>query len=419
MKKLLIFKLNVFWLTVILCLSFNSFILAKSYLPDIVLNMQINNSIMEINGKEADIDHGQNTTPIISNGRTLVPIRAIIEAFNGQVFWDELTQTVTLKMENNTLKLQIDRTKAFLNDREYTLDVAPQIINGRTMLPIRFIAESFNLGVAWNDTEQQVYIVRNSFSTEESDALRKTLPAYFGQAYVTINNNIPFFEDYEIINAPFEYYNTPDALGRCNVSMASISEDIMPTTERESLSSVTPTGWNNKKYDIVEGGYIYNRCHLIGYQLSGENENAQNLITGTRYLNINGMLPFENMVDDYVEETDNRVMYRVTPIFGENNLVADGVLIEAYSIEDCGAGISFCVYCYNVQPGIFINYETGENNLVEDLTSSDADILNKIYRTPTGKRYHTDANCGGSNSYEITLDDAVNAGLTPCQKCAY
>ena len=414
---------------IVSCLFSSTFVFADGYDSDVVVSMQINNPIMEINGQKSEIDTGNNTTPVISNGRTLVPIRAIIEAFNGNVYWDGSTQTVTLKIADDCIILKINSTTAYLNEYEYTLDVSPQIINGRTMLPIRFIAEGFNLGVAWDGNEQRVFIIRNSFDDEEYQELMSILPSYSGQAYVSINNNIPYFEEYEIINASFEYYSSLDELGRCDVTMASISEDIMPTGERESIGSVTPTGWKNNKYDVVSGGYIYNRCHLIGYQLTGENANERNLITGTRYLNIDGMLPFENRVDDYIENTGNHVMYRVTPVFTDSNLVADGVLMEAYSVEDEGRGISFCVYCYNVQPYIYIDYRTGDNYLsentpiVEDTPTSENiaqpnnNTSQKIYKTPTGKRYHFDPDCGGKNSFETTYNEAISSGLTPCKKC--
>ncbi len=417
-------------LCVLVCLFSSTFVAAAGYDADVVVSMQINNPIMEVNGQKSEIDIGNNTAPVIINGRTLVPIRAIIETFNGNVYWDEATQAVTLKMGQDSILLQINSTTAYLNGYAYTLDTSPQIINGRTMLPIRFIAEGFNLGVAWDGNEQRVFIIRNSFDDEEYQELMRILPSYSGQAYVSIHNNIPYFEEYEIINASFEYYSSLDELGRCDVTMASISEDIMPTGERESISAVTPTGWNNKKYDVVEGGYIYNRCHLIGYQLTGENANERNLITGTRYLNINGMLPFENMVDDYIEVTGNHVMYRVTPVFTENNLVADGVLMEAYSVEDNGAGVSFCVYCYNVQPSVYIDYKSGENYLAGSMPTAGATFVpenttqqtvhngQSVYKTPTGKRYHLDPDCGGKNSYETTYNDAISAGLTPCKKCA-
>ena len=186
------------------------------------------------------------------------------------------------------------------------------------------------------------------------------IPAYSGSPYVEINGNLPFFEQSDYTTKSYETYSALDALGRCGVASACIGLDIMPTDERESsLSSVTPSGWNQVKY---EGTYLYHRCHLIGFQLTGENANEKNLITGTGYMNVTGMLPFENMVDDYIEETGNHVLYRVTPIYEGNNLVASGVLMEAYSVEDEGDGITFCVYVYNVQPGITINYKTGESN---------------------------------------------------------
>ena len=163
----------------------------------------------------------------------------------------------------------------------------------------------------------------------------------------------------------FEEYSDLDNLGRCGVAMASVGQDIMPTEERGSIGQIKPAGWHTVKYDCVDGKYLYNRCHLLGYQLTGENANERNLITGTRYLNVDGMLPFENMVADYVMETGNHVMYRVTPIYTGNNLVADGVLMEGYSVEDQGEGITFCVYVYNVQPGVRIDYATGDSSLAE------------------------------------------------------
>lgn len=194
------------------------------------------------------------------------------------------------------------------------------------------------------------------------------IPDYSGAAYVELEGNQPRFANEEITVKSFERYADLDALGRCGETLACIGKDLMPTAERESISSVKPTGWVNNKYDtdLVDGGYIYNRCHLIGFQLTGENANRQNLITGTRYLNIEGMLPFENMVADYVKETGNHVMYRVTPLFAGNNLLPSGVRMEAYSVEDDGEGICFHVFAYNVQPGITINYATGENWLNED-----------------------------------------------------
>lgn len=184
------------------------------------------------------------------------------------------------------------------------------------------------------------------------------IPAYSGSEYVTVNNNTPFFSDAEIVTEAYEKYSKLDSLGRCTVAMASLHKSLMPSEDRESISSVTPTGWIQAKYDCISGKYLYNRSHLIGFQLSGENALEENLITGTRYLN-EAMIPFENMVAAYLKETGNHVMYRATPIFVGDNLLASGVLLEAYSAEDNGEGIFFNVFFYNVQPGVVINYSTG------------------------------------------------------------
>ena len=192
---------------------------------------------------------------------------------------------------------------------------------------------------------------------------RATLPEYSDSPYVIVNNNEPFFTENDMTADSFEYYGELDELGRCTVAYASIGKDLMPTEKRGSIGSVKPTGWHTVKYDIVDGKYLYNRCHLIGYQLTAENANKNNLITGTRYLNVDGMLLFENMVADYIKETNNHVLYRVTPIFTGDNLLADGVLMEAESVEDNGEGISYNVFCYNVQPGVKIDYVTGDSSL--------------------------------------------------------
>ena len=194
-----------------------------------------------------------------------------------------------------------------------------------------------------------------------------SIPKYKDSPYVVINNNIPSFNENDYTGRVFEKYSELDSLGRCGVAYASICKEIMPEGKRESISSVKPTGWRTDKYPgLVDGNYLYNRCHLIGYQLAGENANNKNLITGTRYMNVQGMLPFENEVDEYIEKnTKNHVLYKVTPIFEGNNLVANGVQMEAYSVEDKGKGVCFNVYVYNVQPGITINYKTGESKLAE------------------------------------------------------
>ena len=191
------------------------------------------------------------------------------------------------------------------------------------------------------------------------------IPQFSGQPYIVLENNVPEFDDEHLTSNSFEKYSLLDSLGRCGPAVACIGRDIMPTEERGSIGQVKPSGWQISKYDFVDGKYLYNRCHLIGYQLTGENANEENLITGTRYFNVEGMLPFENMVAEYVEQTGNHVLYRVTPVFEESNLVANGVIMEAKSVEDNGSGICFNVFVYNVQPGVVIDYMTGESWLAE------------------------------------------------------
>lgn len=220
----------------------------------------------------------------------------------------------------------------------------------------------------------------------------QNIPAFSGDPYVIINNNQPEFTDDDITDESYEYYSPLDSLGRCGYAMACIGYDLMPTEDRESISQVKPTGWVQGQYDSVDGKSLYNRCHLIGFQLTGENANKQNLITGTRYCNVDGMLPFENMVADYIKETRNHVLYRVTPIFDEEDLVARGVQMEAWSVEDEGEGVCFNVYVYNAQPGITIDYATGENwesgqTQNEETTESTSYILNT-----NSQKFH-DENC--------------------------
>jgi DNA-entry nuclease len=208
-------------------------------------------------------------------------------------------------------------------------------------------------------------------SSQFSENYRKAaasldIPEYSGQAYAVINNNIPFFNDEDKQTNTFESYSDLDSLGRCQVAYANVSRELMPTKERGEIGNIKPSGWKQAEYEgLVDSSppYLYNRCHLIAYCLTAENANEKNLITGTRYMNAEGMLPFEEQVAKYLDQYDNHVLYRVTPIFEGDNLVASGVLMEAYSVEDEGAGICFCVYCYNVQPGVYIDYRTGESRL--------------------------------------------------------
>lgn len=189
----------------------------------------------------------------------------------------------------------------------------------------------------------------------------KNVPEFSGTAYVVIDDNQPAFSEKDLTTKSYEYYSPLDRLNRCGYAMACIGKDLMPKEERGSIGQVKPSGWQTVKYDFVDGKYLYNRCHLIGFQLTGENANKCNLITGTRFMNVEGMLPFENMVADYIKETGNHVLYRVTPVFHDDELVARGVQIEAFSVEDNGEGICFHVYVYNNQPGVVIDYMTGHS----------------------------------------------------------
>ena len=249
-------------------------------------------------------------------------------------------------------------------------------IKSKILAGILALAIVFSLTACGNENILNYSTSSNSSSTisnSSEDISLENIPEYSGSPYVVVNNNIPYFSNDELTTTPFEIYSDLDSLGRCGPAYANICLDLMPTEDRESISDVTPSGWVNKSYDFVDGKYLYNRCHLIGFQLAGENANEKNLITGTRYMNVDGMLPFENMVADYVKETENHVLYRVTPIFEENNLVVSGVLIEAESVEDNGEGVLFCVYCYNVQPGVVINYATGDNTAAENTDASVSD----------------------------------------------
>ncbi len=267
------------------------------------------------------------------------------------------------------------------------------------------------------------------------------IPEYTDSPYVAVNGNVPYFTEDDLTAVSFERYSDLDSLGRRGVAYASISTDTMPTEKRGSIGEVKPTGRINAKYDFVDGKYLYNRCHLIGYQLTAENANEKNLITGTRYLNVQGMLPFENLTADYVKETGNHVMYRVTPIFEGDNLVASGVLMEAKSVEDEGDGVLFCVYVYNVQPGVTIDYATGKSELAKsgstggsqsgstsgtgktDAGTSGKESGTYILNTKTMKFHRTDCdsvkNIKSENRKEYTgeREKLINEGYEACKSC--
>lgn len=251
------------------------------------------------------------------------------------------------------------------------------------------------------------------------------IPEYTGSAYTVLNDNIPDFPEEDFTEESFETYSDMDSLGRCGVAYANIGEDLMPTTKRGSIGQVKPSGWHTVKYDSVDGKYLYNRCHLIGYQLTAENANEKNLITGTRYLNTEGMLPFENMVADYIKETGNHVLYRVTPLFDGNNLVATGVQMEAESVEDKGDGILYNVFCYNIQPGITIDYKSGDSSENEDMpVQTEAASVSEFVLNTSSKKFHKPS-CSSISKikqenkevYKGSRDALISQGYDPCKKC--
>ncbi len=286
-----------------------------------------------------------------------------------------------------------------------------------------------------------------SVGDDNSKAVLSEIPAYSGRPYVVINDNVPSFNKYELTTKAYETYASLDASGRCGGAVASCGREIMPSPdeERGSISSVKPSGWVQAQYDCVSGKYLYNRCHLLGWQLSAENANKRNLITGTRYMNTEGMLPFENMVADYIRETDNHVAYRVTPIYDGSDLVATGVQMEAYSVEDDGEGICFNVFCYNVQPGVEIDYSTGRSRAADGNrettkkpvvvvtpttekqveTTKQQDVVTGQYvlNINTKKIHKTDChhinrmNESNKKSYSGSLDSLYSQGYTTCGTC--
>lgn len=252
------------------------------------------------------------------------------------------------------------------------------------------------------------------------------------EPYIKVNGNVPRFSDEEKKTAAaFENYSDLDALGRCGVAFACVGKETMPTEERGPIGSIKPSGWHSVKYDFVDGKYLYNRCHLIGYQLTAENANEKNLITGTRYLNTKGMLPFENMVSDYVKETGNHVLYRVTPVFEGKNLVASGVYMEAYSVEDDGDGICFYVYVFNRQPGVKIDYLTGdsvadgtvESASGETTSAEKEETKTYVLNISNGKFHLPDCDSVKKMKEEnkqimkCKRSELINAGYSPCGSC--
>ena len=262
-----------------------------------------------------------------------------------------------------------------------------------------------------------------SLSVSGTPAEENPSALWDGQPYTAVNGNVPGFSEKDLTAASFESYSELDSLGRCGTAFACLGQDLMPRGERGDISGIHPTGWHSVQYDFIDGKNLYNRCHLIGWQLSGEDANRKNLITGTRYMNVEGMLPFENMVADYIKETGCHVLYRVTPVFQGSNLVADGVLMEAMSVEDQGNSISFCVFVPNVQPGVAIDYTDGDSRPADAQSSPENEEAIYIVNTNT-RRFHLPS-CSSvremkeSNRENFTgsREELIEEGYIPCGKC--
>lgn len=281
-----------------------------------------------------------------------------------------------------------------------------------------FISGCSDISISIEHTDNQNQFIQNeNYTTLQVE----DIPSYDGKPYIVINDNIPVFSSSELTTKAYEYYSPLDQYNRCGITIASIGKEIMPTSKREDIGHIKPSGWHSVRYDFVEGKSLYNRCHLIGFQLTGENDNERNLITGTRTMNTKGMLPFENMIADYVKETNNHVAYRVTPIYDGNNLVASGVHMEGYSIEDQGEGICFSVYCYNVEPGVIIDYKTGESYTNTNNTDSEEStyILNinnkKIHKTNC--RHIETIKKENKKKIKDTLKHLLEQGYVRCGGC--
>lgn len=279
------------------------------------------------------------------------------------------------------------------------------------------------------ETEKTPEAIFNPENLSTSPLDLSSIPAYSDKPYAEVNGNLPFFAESEITAVAYESYSALDVLGRCGAAIACCGKETMPAAneERGNISSITPTGWVQAKYICVSGQSLYNRCHLIAWQLSAENANAKNLISGTRYLNADGMIPFENMVADYIKETGNHVMYRVTPIFEGNDLLASGVQLEAYSVEDGGEGVCFNVYCYNVQPFIIIDYATGSSSFDEaafEASKPDPDEVGDYVLNKNTKKIHypycnsvTQMSEKNRVEYKGTLNDLKSQGYATCGNC--
>ena len=275
-------------------------------------------------------------------------------------------------------------------------------------------AQSFTGQVV--ETAEAKIIVSQGASGELSapDVSLDDIPEYDGESTVELNGGKPYFDESDFGGEGYEEYSSLDSEGRCGVCEAVVGTETMPTEKRGEIGMVKPTGWHTVRYDWVDGKYLYNRCHLIGYQLTGENANTKNLITGTRSMNVEGMEPYENEVADYVRDTGNHVLYRVTPLFEGDDLVAEGVVMEAQSVEDNGDGVEFCVFCYNEEPGVEIDYATGDNwadgTIEGDGSSGSSGTTSGSSSSKGGSS--SSSSSGSSNDSSISSSSSESSGDT-------
>lgn len=320
-----------------------------------------------------------------------------------------------ISLDNDNTELPVVEETAIESENEYVPIEETETVSLRieeTVVPEPSVAEETKQETVKDTQSEKKDTTPDTQAISTPTVSLSDIPTFSGTAYVEVNGNVPYFNDSELTTSAFENYSSLDSLGRCGVAYANICTEIMPTEERESIGLIKPTGWHTIKYDCVDGNYLYNRCHLIGFQLAGENANTKNLITGTRYMNVDGMLPFENMVADYVKETNNHVLYRVTPIFDGKNLVANGVLMEAKSVEDNGEGILFNVFCYNNQPGVIINYADGSSQFDETSTVTKTPATTQSSKEPTTSNQETTNN-------QTTITTPTEDNTTPSGSGSY
>ena len=402
--------------------ALNSYITA-SVIGTPIGNYSLNTGTYYTNGQNWRIYQTEAATlTIAANGTTIVSVKVTyvsektgVLTFNGK----NITSNTVVTVNANAITFGITDTNADEDKGQVRITAIEVVYGNAAELPEETTSEP---DVTIPEPEETTSSPEE-ISPEEFDYSK--VPAYSGNPFVAINGNVPYFKNEEYTTTSYERYSVLDSLGRCGIAMACVGRDLMPTIPRGDISEVKPSGWVQASYDIVDGKYLYNRSHLIGWQLSGEDANNKNLITGTRSFNQVGMLPFENMIADYVRETNNHVLYRVTPVFVGNELVARGVLMEAWSVEDNGDGVCFNVFVYNVEPGIIINYATGSSRLEGgDSQPEESPVCDYVANKGSSKKFHepdcrhvSDMKEENKIYYTATREEMIALGYSPCGTC--